>query len=226
MTNITIALCGLAGVGKDTVADTLVTHAGFTKMAFADALRREVAAAFRLGGYEHILSDRPNKERPQALLALCQCTDAAFVELVAAHEQTPSHYEFMRRFRSPRQILQLWGTEYRRTQQPDYWSGRAVHRIDAMRASGRERIVITDCRFANEAATVRKLGGEVWQVVRPGAAIVEGGHASQNDGTNLQPDLALYNGQSINDLRHSTLRALVLRHGGLVLPDDLEGATA
>jgi dephospho-CoA kinase len=32
-----IAFTGSAGTGKDTAADILVTHCGFTKLAFADA---------------------------------------------------------------------------------------------------------------------------------------------------------------------------------------------
>ena len=34
-----IGLTGFAGAGKDTVADLLVAHARFRKLAFADALR-------------------------------------------------------------------------------------------------------------------------------------------------------------------------------------------
>jgi hypothetical protein len=30
------------------------------------------------------------------------------------------------------------------------------------------KVVVTDCRFPNEAATVKRLGGEVWRVQRPG----------------------------------------------------------
>lgn len=41
-----IALTGHAGAGKDTTADLLVAHAGFRRLAFADALRGEVSNAF------------------------------------------------------------------------------------------------------------------------------------------------------------------------------------
>ena len=77
--------------------------------------------------------------------------------------------------------------------------------------------VITDCRFENEARAVRSLGGEIWQVTRPGQAVVEGGHASQTDGSKLQPDATLVNGSDINGLRHSVLRVLQARHGGAVI---------
>lgn len=216
-TPIIIGLTGLAGAGKDTVADTLVTHAGFVKIAFAKALRLEVAGAFRLGGHEHILSERINKERPQALLALCQCQDPAFVALVSRIEDTPSHYEFMRRFRTPRQIMQLWGTEYRRAQQPNYWSTKVAMHVAAGISDGVDRWVITDCRFDNEAQAIRSLGGEIWQVVRPGLVSVEGGHASQTDGAAFEPDAVLFNGTDVVGLMHTSMRALQGRHGGAVI---------
>ena len=220
-TPITIALTGLAGVGKDTVADTLVTHAGFSKIAFADALRLEVAAAFRLGDRYGILSDRAGKEQPTQALCLLNCADDDFARCAidlhfADHPgQTPGYY--MLAPRSPRQILQWWGTEYRRAQQPNYWSTKVALRIAEMRQADQERVVVTDCRFPNEAKAIRLMGGELWQVRRPGVTIVEGGHASQTDGNNLGPDLAILNGGDINDLRHSTLRALQQRHGGAVI---------
>lgn len=214
---ITIGLTGLAGAGKDTVADTLVTHAGFSKIAFADALRAEVAQAFTLAGHAHVLSDREHKERQLNMLSLRYCHDHAFVDLVAdlEHEQVTPIY--LTKSHSPRQILQWWGTEYRRAQQPNYWSTKVAMRIAQMRANDQVRVVITDCRFANEAAAVRTLGGEIWQVTRPGQPIVEGGHASQTDGSNLRPDATLVNGSDINGLRHSVLRLLQARHGGAVI---------
>lgn len=236
---IIIALTGLAGAGKDTVADTLVTHAGFTKMAFADALRTEVAEAFGLGDRYGILSDRATKEQPHNLLALVRCVHSAdgidFVRQLGAEaaslgDPDPDYTAWMLAPHSPRQILQCWGTEYRRAQDPDYWTKQARERIEQLMIEGERqgytRIVITDCRFDNEAATVRALGGTLWQVVRPGLQSVEGGHASQTDGARLQPDVTLLNGSTVVGLMHTALRALQAEHGGAVLPDDLFGQAA
>lgn len=236
-TPIIIALTGLAGAGKDTVADTLVTHAGFTKIAFADALRSEVAEAFGLGDRYGILSDRAGKEQPHNLLALVRCgygdlAASEFVQCMAGAAATLDdpdldYTALVDAPRSPRQIMQLWGTEYRRAQDPDYWTTQARARIGQLMVAGERegytRIVITDCRFDNEAATVRALGGTLWQVVRPGLQSVEGGHASQTDGARLQPDVTLLNGSTVVGLMHTTLRALQSQHGGAILPDDLFG---
>jgi hypothetical protein len=221
---IIIALTGLAGAGKDTVADTLVTHAGFSKLAFADALRTEVAQAFKLGDRYGLLSDRGTKERPHPLLAMTHCADLAFVEQIAAIEDAWLNREFLERPYSPRQILQWWGTEYRRAQQPNYWSTKVAMQIAAGIANGQTRWVVTDCRFDNEAKAIRSLGGQIWQVMRNGLQDVERGHVSQTDGARFGPEAIVLNNGNITSLMYTALRMLQHRHGGLILPDDLEAA--
>jgi hypothetical protein len=225
---IIIGLCGLAGAGKDTVADCLVTHAGFSKIAFADALRNEVAAAFNLGDQLCILTDRETKEVPTNAMRLSRCRNLKFLSRmqdIAAKEQPDFDYDsWVAAPRSPRQIMQLWGTEYRRAMNENYWTNTVAMRILSAETTANNRWVITDCRFANEALAIRRIGGELWQVQRQNHTSVEGGHASQNDGSNFGPDCALLNGTTIIDLMHITLRMLQHRHGGLVLPDDLEAA--
>ena len=218
---IVIALTGPAGAGKDTVADTLVTHAGFTKLAFADALRLEIAAAFGLGAHQYgVLSDRATKEHPTPLLALMHCHDDAFFN-VAYRMLADDGTVWAVRERSPRQIMQWWGTEYRRAQDPDYWVRRLGERVADLMVQGERRFVVSDCRFVNEARTIRSMGGEVWRVLRPGAEHLAGQHLSETEGMTITPELTLHNGAGIIDLAHTTLRALTSRHGGAVLPDDL-----
>jgi len=219
---IIIGLTGYAGAGKDTVADALVTHAGFRKIAFADALRLEVAGAYRLGTHAHILSDRASKEHPHPQLALSRCFDRKFVDCMAqieANKDDPDsdHDVWLDAMRSPRQILQWWGTEYRRAQSGNYWSTQVALRIAAGIAQGAEHWVVTDCRFDNEALAIRRLGGEIWQVQRPGHKTPEGGHVSQTDGMRFNPERVLINGMDLPALIRTTLRALQARHGGAVI---------
>ena len=63
-----VALHGLPGVGKDTLADMLVARQGYSKLAFADALYKEVAEI--MGVDEMYLRLRSTKEEPQDKLAL------------------------------------------------------------------------------------------------------------------------------------------------------------
>ena len=73
--------------------------------------------------------------------------------------------EKLERFgKSPREMLQLLGTEFgRELIADDVWVRALEHRIkDA------DRVVIDDVRFPNEAEMIRKLGGVVVRVVRAG----------------------------------------------------------
>jgi hypothetical protein len=217
----TIGLTGLASVGKDTVADLLVTHWEFRKLAFADALRGEVASAFGID--LRLLSDPATKNAPHAALALRMSDGPAFCDAVIAAlamrgdaPKTPAEWHaFHCQPRSPRQIMQWWGTEYRRRQSPRYWTLQLAARVNAYRRDGGTRFVITDCRFDNEVDTLRALGGTIWQVTRPGVdstTTPEGQHVSATDGTSFKPDAVIANAHDIRHLQqlvHSEFVAMV-----------------
>ncbi len=62
-------------------------------------------------------------------------------------------------------LLQWWGTEYRRTQDPEYWTRQWKVAINP-----KANIVLTtDMRFLNEAWTVKSVGGFTVQVNRKNA---------------------------------------------------------
>ena len=70
--------------------------------------------------------------------------------------------------RSPRQLYQLLGTEFGRDRvHPDIWVRNLEHRLakDHLPDMG-DSVVITDCRFENEAAWIRESGGEIWHIKR------------------------------------------------------------
>jgi hypothetical protein len=96
---------------------------------------------------------------------------------------------------TPREALQLLGTEWGRACWPDTWAARAVRFAHELTSTARilpkgqgsyiiGRVgltVISDMRFANEAAVVRAAGGLVWRIVRPDAPGLgeHGAHASE-----------------------------------------------
>lgn len=191
-----IALCGAAGAGKDTVADMLPAR----KLAFADTLYAEVAEAF--GVTAEWLKDRKRKGGPQPELRVGYSKDKGFVaHFMGGSTIDPPLWVW----RSPRQILQWWG-DYRRSQNPDYFVARARQTIceHMMRD---ESVVLTDVRFPNEAAMVRQLGGQIWQIRRPGYEAGGTGHASDTAGDEFAPDLVVTNGGSLEDLRAAVLAA-------------------
>jgi hypothetical protein len=66
-----------------------------------------------------------------------------------------------------RRILQWWGTEYRRAQDPDYWTkawGRKVEQYDLSNVN----ILVDDVRFMNELEVIRAHGGLIVKIERPG----------------------------------------------------------
>ncbi|MGH8758956.1 MAG: hypothetical protein ACREVW_05500 [Burkholderiales bacterium] len=200
-----IALTGPASCGKDTVADLLVVHCGFRKLAFADPLRNEVADAF---GIEPLyLTRRETKEHPMSCLALRKSRADGFVgRMMIAHDQRGEKLD-LDAPRSPRQVLQWWGTDYRRAQDPAYWTTQTSARIHYLLTERLTRsIVISDCRFDNETDLVRNQhGGLIWQVKRNGVEVPEGSHQSETTGAEFEPDAVINNN---HDMRH--LQQLVL----------------
>jgi hypothetical protein len=201
-----IALTGPAGAGKDSAADFLVTHGHFNKLAFADSLRAEVANAFGLVERPAILTDRATKEAPHYALALRNCTSFCFIGALAMATHATVNSEWLDAPRSPRQVLQWWGTEYRRTEDANYWIKALAGRISARRDSGLSRFVVTDCRFANELSFIHAHGGKLWRLDRPGLRRVEGAHASATGLPFEAADTALVNESSLEDLRGQVLR--------------------
>lgn len=78
---------------------------------------------------------------------------------------------------SVRRILQWWGTEYRRAQDPDYWTKaweRKVSGYDLQKV----HILVDDVRFMNELKTLQALDARIFKIDRPGHAAA-GNHASE-----------------------------------------------
>lgn len=159
-----IGCAGYAGAGKDTLGDELVRRHGYIKFSFSDALYRQVAEAFSIS--IEYLQHRPNKERATELLALWNCRDADFVNRCASMKVQPGTPN------SPRDILQWWGTEYRREQDPDYWVKRARDFYREKLAAGAPGLVNCSVRFLNEAQWIHSEGGAVVRVHRPGVKAV------------------------------------------------------
>ena len=66
-----------------------------------------------------------------------------------------------------RRILQWWGTEYRRDQDPDYWTkawGRKIEQFDLENI----HVLIDDVRFMNELDAIKEHGGLIVKIERPG----------------------------------------------------------
>lgn len=153
-----IALTGRPDVGKDTVADVLAPAHGFARIAFADALRREVAEAWRIDA--RLLTHRPTKETPLPALAAGMCSDPGFMRWVADGGDSLTEP------RSPRWAMQRWAS-YKRRYEPCYYASIVKRWIERQVGTGWNRIVVTDLRDAVEEHMLRNLGAKVVRVHRP-----------------------------------------------------------
>jgi len=92
-----------------------------------------------------------------------------------------------------RRILQWWGTEYRRAQDPDYWTkawGRKISEYDVEQI----HVLVDDVRFMNELNVIKEHGGLIVKIERPGFDGANN-HASE---TSLD-DYADWDGKILNN---------------------------
>lgn len=146
---VIIALHAAPRAGKDTLAKELIEHFGFVRFSFAGPLYEEVSLAF--GASVELLESHDWKTRPQKSLALVNCNDPTFRELMLGKGFTLDEPL------TSRVILQRWGTEYRRHENKDYWTDQMWTRLQkhfdcvgSISVNG-ARAVITDTRVYKDA---------------------------------------------------------------------------
>jgi len=134
-----IGVCGFIGSGKDTIADYLVNIHGFRRESFANTLKDAVAAVF---GWDRILLEGRTKEAREWREQI----DPWWAERLHIPNLTP------------RWVLQQWGTEVcRRGFHDDIWIASVENKLRRTK----DNIVISDCRFPNEIASIKQAGGVI-----------------------------------------------------------------
>ncbi len=178
-----IGLSGYAGAGKDTVAEIL-GDLGWVRASFADQLR---AAMYAL---DPMVTGTFLSDEPQSLVGMVD---------VLGWEGAKRHAVYGTEVR---RLLQRFGTEVGRKQfGEDFWVERAMA---ALEPAG--RYVFTDCRFQNEADAIRKAGGQVWRIERPGYGPING-HPSETSLDDYPFDAHIYNGSGLGDLADAVVLA-------------------
>lgn len=111
-------------------------------------------------------------------------------------------------WKTPRHILQVVGTEMFRTHFPGTWTRSLIRK-----ARQHERVVIADCRFPDEADTIRAEDGWVIRLEGRQADIGAGAaHASEAAIDAIVADDTLYNDTCVDDL-YSRLEDLLADMG-------------
>ena len=137
-----IGLIGFAGSGKGTIADILVSKKGYTKLAFADAVKDATAAIF---GWPRFLLEGDTEESR----VWREQKDEWWSKKTGLHV-------------TPRNMLQLMGTEVGRGMiHPDVWIYAMERRMELY-----PNVVIADVRFPNEMRFIQEKGGFIVRVKR------------------------------------------------------------
>lgn len=119
---------------------------------------------------------------------------------------------------TPRQLMQTLGTDWGRGVHRDLWLKCWEHRTRFARENG-TMVIVDDIRFAEEAALIEQLGGEIWLVVRPQAVIEQQGsavleHASEGGLNDWPFKRQILNDWSIEELERQVREALQEDGGG------------
>jgi hypothetical protein len=204
-----IGISGLIGAGKDTIADYLVNFHGFRRESWAGTLKDAVANVF--GWPRDLLEGRTAQARIWR-----EQVDPWWSERLGLANLTP------------RWVLQYWGTEVCRMGfHDDIWTASLENRL----RQTQDNVVISDCRFANELETIKRLGGITVRVVRgPDPEWVElyqrdwhafaaqypNVHASEYSSVCLDFDYILRNDGSVSEL-YDNVKDLLQGHRAAML---------
>lgn len=187
-----IGILGEKEAGKDTTAEILIEAFGYVRRAFGDPLKREAAFALDHGFSSFSASTGviPPSDIAEILISL---QGRGF--LVFEKPTIPAI----------RRLLQWWGTEFRRSIDPDYW----VKQVDVDLP---EMLVVSDVRFPNEMDFVRKYNGLLIKIARPKVVSIETAsekHASESLAkSDVAVDHVIVNDSTISALTKKIYKAL------------------
>ena len=169
--------------------------AGFEISAFGAPLRTEVFRALTGCVEDDLVPTHLMSDAILAAWSKCKATpNDTFIK------PTPPHM---------RVILQWWGTDYRRDQDPNYWVKRAEEKMVAP-------IVYSDTRFPNEAKAVVEHNGVIWRIERPPQEDSNDGikgHSSESVAHTILADLTLKN-DTVLEIFAQRVRGALLRSFG------------
>jgi len=192
MTNL-IAFTGYKQTGKTTAANHLIEHYGYMRHNFKDALVAEV------------------KERFPDLLEEILFQEMSYHSL-AQRETYIDSIDALLTTKPPlmRALLQNYGTEVRRRDNPNYWVHQWKYNLHRFPL---ERGVITDdVRFLNEAQAIKDLGGTIIRLTRPD--ITTGGeHSSETEMNQIESDYTIEVGPGEQDKLYAELDRIVAGGG-------------
>ena len=194
-----IGLSGLAGSGKDFVANLLVNNHGFVKIALADPLKRICQEVFDFSD-DQLFGPSEKRNEPDKRYFTGKTIGSAV-------EKDSPIYEDSKIYLTPRFALQTLGTDWGRTCYPEVWTNYTM-RVANKLLSGQgwqydprhglwqepevfndiNGVVISDIRFRNEMEAVKNHGGKVVRIKRDKSTTLSG-LASQHSSEQEQKEI-------------------------------------
>ncbi len=175
-----IGLGGVAGSGKDAVADILESR-GWGRTFFSKPV------------HQAMLTMDPYVGKSDGV---------RYSAVVRAYG-----YEGAKKFEEVRRLLQVFATEVVRDMfGADTWSNLSRQELETGLEQG-YRMVITGVRFTNELAMLRELGAQLWWVHRPGFGPVNA-HSSENTLSYTDFDYVVMNDGTLDDLPNMVTKIL------------------
>lgn len=185
-----IGVTGYARVGKDTFAEGLAAHAGYSRMSFAQPVREMLYA-------QNPLVDVDG-------LRVRAAVDHLGWE--AAKDRVPEL----------RRLLQSLGTQAgRELLGANVWVDAAMRRLDACPAP---KVVFADVRFPNEADAIRARGGIIVRVERDGHGPLNM-HESETSMDDYEWDYVVRNNGTVDELHQKAADVIRKERGEFTLAD-------
>lgn len=200
--------------GKDHTAQTIIRERGskfdIRKYGFADALKREVnEAAEKAGGMFNLFN----------LLQLRKLDGVPPLPSWVKYDPNPPMDDPMCPLGKQRDLLQWWGTEYRRKRNPYYWVQRLAETLDREKP---QVALISDMRFPNEFQWVTSKDGYTVKVERMGFVdpSINSSHPSETalDGYTFRYEIQVLDGD-IPELERCAVTVFDLIVESLTPPD-------
>lgn len=166
-----LGISGWARAGKDTAADWLVEHRGFTKRSFAAPIK-------------------------SALKKLSPSIDVEGMHVPLETAVRLLGWEALKSVSNEvRPLLQRFGTEVGREMfGENFWVEFAINSIP-----DGSKVVFADVRYPNEADAIKELGGEVWRINREGFGAAND-HESEHALNGYDFDAVINNSDTIETL--------------------------
>lgn len=161
-----VGLSGRIGSGKDVAAQVLVREFGFTILRFSDELKMEVFTRLRRTLGAHLYTSYPMKWDQLD----DEGRDREIWALLTERKDAVT-----------RALLQEYGTDVRRADDPEYWVQKWRNRLVGLRYSGVEYVVVPDVRFVNEVQAIQAEGGVLVRIERPGNPGLPSAHSSETE---------------------------------------------